>query len=59
MGERGVKAWAVAPGVQSTTSIDDNMAQDMSLGGDIVRRVVEGERGVDLGSVVYRIESPV
>ncbi len=58
--EDGVKVWAVAPGFLATNL--GNMpekAKEMgaghpSRGGEILRRVVEGERDADVGKIVAR-----
>lgn len=61
----GVKVWAVAPGLVAT-SLGGNPellkklgAQDPSIGGEVVRRVVEGERDGDSGSVVREYVTPI
>lgn len=56
-----VKVWAVGPGMLATGlgGISKQVAQAMgaghpSAGGDIVRRVVEGERDADTGKIVIK-----
>ncbi|KAF7592430.1 hypothetical protein BBP40_000278 [Aspergillus hancockii] len=61
----GVKVWAVAPGLLATSLGGDTEllkklgAQDPSIGGDIIRRVVEGARDGEVGSVVREYGSPI
>ncbi|KAK5993066.1 Short-chain dehydrogenase/reductase tropE [Cladobotryum mycophilum] len=56
--EDGVRVWAISSGFLATHlgGSPEHMkalgAGDASLGGDIVRRVVEGERDADIGKVV-------
>lgn len=61
----GVRVWAVAPGFLAT-SLGGNQAllkklgaQDPSIGGETIRRVVEGKRDEDVGKVVREYESPI
>ncbi|KAL4735890.1 hypothetical protein BDV11DRAFT_173428 [Aspergillus similis] len=61
----GVKVWAVAPGLLAT-ALGGNTehlkklgAQDPSIGGCTIRRVVEGERDADAGNVVREYGSPI
>ncbi|KAJ5964491.1 uncharacterized protein N7479_004367 [Penicillium vulpinum] len=61
----GVKVWAVAPGLLAT-SLGGNTellkklgAQDPKLGGETIRRVVEGKRDGDTGKVVRDYLSPI
>ncbi|KAL4936285.1 hypothetical protein BDV06DRAFT_216801 [Aspergillus oleicola] len=61
----GVKVWAVAPGLLAT-SLGGNTellrklgAQDPSIGGSTIRKVVEGERDSDAGNVVREYLSPI
>ncbi|KAL4749584.1 hypothetical protein BDW72DRAFT_194721 [Aspergillus terricola var. indicus] len=61
----GVKVWAVAPGLLatslggSTELLRKLGAQDPSIGGNTIRRVVEGERDADVGNVVREYGSPI
>ena len=57
----GVKVWGVGPGMLATNlgGMGPEKAAAMgakhpSLGGDIIRRVVEGERDADVGKLVNR-----
>lgn len=58
--EDGVKVWAVGPGMLATNL--GNMREKAvemgcghpSAGGDIIRRVVEGERDADVGKIVAK-----
>lgn len=57
----GVKVWSVAPGMLATNlgGLGPEDAKAMgagpaSLGGDILRRVVEGERDADTGKIVSK-----
>ncbi|KAL4809799.1 hypothetical protein BDV18DRAFT_150318 [Aspergillus unguis] len=61
----GVKVWAVAPGLLAT-SLGGNTellkklgAGDPSIGGVVIRKVVEGERDADAGQVVREYLSPI
>jgi NAD(P)-dependent dehydrogenase (short-subunit alcohol dehydrogenase family) len=61
----GVKVWAIAPGLLAT-SLGGNPellkklgAGDPKLGGETIRRVVEGKRDEDAGKVVREYLSPV
>ncbi|GIK04407.1 hypothetical protein Aspvir_008490 [Aspergillus viridinutans] len=61
----GVKVWAVAPGLLET-SLGGNPellkklgAKDPKIGGEVIRRVVEGERDADVGKVVREYLSPI
>lgn len=61
----GVKVWAVAPGFLATglggeqEMLKKLGAQDPSVGGQSVRKVVEGERDGDAGKIVRNYDSPV
>lgn len=54
----GVKTFAINPGFLATNLTDDAErmkkmgAADPALGGDLVRRVIEGERDEDVGCLV-------
>lgn len=56
----GVKVWSVGPGRLATDLGDIKQkaiemgCQPPSLGGDILRRVVEGERDADVGKIVAK-----
>lgn len=57
----GVKVWAVGPGMLATNlgglgpeKARELGAGDPSAGGDIIRRVVEGERDNDVGKYVIK-----
>lgn len=57
----GVKVWAVGPGFLATNlgGVGPEMAKKMgaghpSEGGDILRRVVEGERDADVGKLINK-----
>ena len=57
----GVKVWAVGPGMLATNlgGVGPEKAREMgaghpSAGGDILRRVVEGERDGDVGKIVVK-----
>lgn len=56
----GVKVWGVGPGFLATNlGNDPEMVKEMggghpSLGGKILRSVVEGERDSDVGKIVER-----
>lgn len=57
--EDGVKTFAISPGFLATNlgSVGPDKlraagAKDASVGGDLVRRVVQGERDGDVGKVV-------
>ncbi|KAI9149986.1 Short-chain dehydrogenase/reductase tropE [Paramyrothecium foliicola] len=56
--EDGVRTWAVSPGFLATNlgseRMDKSMAGDSRLGGDLLRRVLEGERDGDVGKVVMQ-----
>ncbi|KAE8393748.1 hypothetical protein BDV23DRAFT_180197 [Aspergillus alliaceus] len=60
-----VKVWAVAPGLLATSLGGDTAllkrlgAQNPSIGGDTIRRVVEGERDGEAGSVVREYITPI
>lgn len=61
----GVKVWSVAPGL-SVTDLGGNPelirklgGQDPSIGGDIIRRVIEGKRDGDVGKVVREYGTPI
>lgn len=61
----GVKVWAVAPGLLAT-SLGGNTellkklgAQDPKIGGETIRRIVEGKRDEDVGKVVREYLSPI
>lgn len=61
----GVKVWAVAPGLLATSLGGDTEllkklgAQDPKVGGETIRRVVEGKRDEDAGKVVREYVSPI
>ncbi|CAG8908984.1 unnamed protein product [Penicillium egyptiacum] len=61
----GVKVWAVAPGLLATSLGGDTEllkrlgAQDPKVGGETIRRVVEGKREKDVGKVVREYVSPI
>jgi NAD(P)-dependent dehydrogenase (short-subunit alcohol dehydrogenase family) len=61
----GVKVWAVAPGLLATSLGGDTEllkrlgAQHPSIGGDTIRRVVEGGRDADVGRVVREYGTPI
>ena len=56
----GVKVWCVGPGILATNLGNmPEMAKEMgaghpSAGGDIIRRVAEGERDADVGKIVIK-----
>ena len=57
--EDGVRTWAVSPGLLATNlggmgpeRMRAMGAKDPSIGGDLIRRVIEGERDADVGKVV-------
>ena len=62
----GVKVWAVGPGILATNlgnlrELQPEVAKRMeghvghaSIGGEILRKVVEGERDADVGKIVLR-----
>lgn len=56
--EDGVKTWCISPGFLATNLGGDAEllkkagAGDPSLGGEIIRRVLEGERDADVGKIV-------
>lgn len=56
----GVKVWAVAPGILVTDlgnfreKAVEMGAKHPSIGGDFIKRVVEGERDADVGKLVAR-----
>jgi NAD(P)-dependent dehydrogenase (short-subunit alcohol dehydrogenase family) len=58
--DQGVKTWCVSPGFLATNLARDpefmkqHGAKDASLGGTLIRQVVEGERDADVGKVVMR-----
>ena len=58
--EDGVKVWAVGPGVLATDlgDLQEMMkalgAEHPSIGGNIIKGVVEGERDADVGKLVSR-----
>lgn len=60
-----VKVWAVAPGLLATslggdTDVLKKMgAKDPSIGGEVIRGVIEGKRDADTGRVVREYASPV
>ncbi|KAJ5788399.1 hypothetical protein N7457_003389 [Penicillium paradoxum] len=61
----GVKVWAVSPGLMAT-SLGGNTdtlkrlgAQDPKIGGETIRRVVEGKRDEEVGKVVREYLSPI
>ncbi|TVY42421.1 Short-chain dehydrogenase/reductase [Lachnellula subtilissima] len=61
----GVKVWAVAPGLLAT-SLGGNTellkrlgAQEPSVGGDVMRGVIEGKRDADAGNVVREYLTPI
>ncbi|KAE8141923.1 hypothetical protein BDV38DRAFT_268191 [Aspergillus pseudotamarii] len=61
----GVKVWSVAPGLLATglggnTELLKRLgAQDPRIGGDTIRRVVEGERDGEAGKVVREYLTPI
>lgn len=61
----GVKVWSVAPGLLATGLGGDTEllkrlgAQDPSIGGDTIRRVVEGERDGEVSYVVRGYLTPI
>ncbi|KAE8156086.1 hypothetical protein BDV40DRAFT_92001 [Aspergillus tamarii] len=61
----GVKVWSVAPGLLATGLGGDTEllkrlgAQDPSIGGETIRRVVEGERDGEAGNVVREYLTPI
>ncbi|TVY53624.1 Short-chain dehydrogenase/reductase tropE [Lachnellula cervina] len=61
----GVKVWAVAPGLLATSLGGDTEllrklgAQEPSVGGDIIRGVIEGKRDADVGNVVREYLTPI
>ncbi|KAB8261687.1 hypothetical protein BDV32DRAFT_148334 [Aspergillus pseudonomiae] len=61
----GVKVWSVAPGLLATGLGGDVDllkrlgAQDPSIGGDTIRRVVEGDRDGEAGNVVREYLTPI
>jgi hypothetical protein len=56
--ENGVKTWAISPGFLATRLGGDQEklkqlgAGEPWLGGDLIKRVIEGERDADVGKVV-------
>lgn len=56
--ENGVKTWAISPGFLATHLGGDQEklkqlgAGEPWLGGDLIKRVIEGERDADVGKVV-------
>lgn len=54
----GVKTFAISPGFLATNLVGNKEALkaagagDASLGGDLIKRVIEGERDADVGKVV-------
>lgn len=59
--EDGVKVWSVAPGFLATGlgNLPREKAEAMgaghpSIGGKLIKRVVEGERDADVGKIVNR-----
>lgn len=59
--EDGVKVWGVGPGFLATNlgNVSPEKVKEMggkhpSLGGDIIRRVIEGERDADAGMLVNK-----
>ncbi|TVY48611.1 Short-chain dehydrogenase/reductase [Lachnellula occidentalis] len=61
----GVKVWAVAPGLLAT-SLGGNTellkklgAQEPSVGGGVMRGVIEGKRDTDVGNVVREYLTPI
>lgn len=59
--EDGVKVWSVGPGMCATNlgGLGPEKAMAMgcehpSVGGDIIKRVVEGERDADVGKIVVK-----
>lgn len=61
----GVKVWSIAPGMLATSLVQnpEHMkkmgAGDPSIGGEVIRGVVEGKRDADLGKVVREYDTPV
>lgn len=60
-----VKVWALAPGLLAT-SLGGNTellkklgAVDPSIGGDVVRGVIEGKRDADVGKIVREYKTPI
>ena len=61
----GVKVWSIAPGLLAT-GLGGNReflkqigAKDPSVGGTVIRNVVEGKRDAETGQVVREYDSPV
>jgi hypothetical protein len=57
----GVKVWGVGPGMLATNlgGMSKEMAEKMgcqpaSLGGTLIRSIVEGERDADIGKIANR-----
>lgn len=54
----GVKVWAVSPGFLATglggnrEALKARGAGDPSIGGNLIRRVIDGERDADVGKVI-------
>lgn len=61
----GVKVWSIAPGLLATGLGGDREflkkigAKDPSIGGTVIRNVVEGKRDEETGQVVREYDSPV
>ena len=61
----GVKVWSIAPGLLATglggnpELLKKMGAGDASIGGTVLRGVVEGKRDADAGKVVREYDSPV
>lgn len=61
----GVKVWSVAPGLLATSLGGDTEvlrklgAKDPSIGGKVLRGVIEGRRDADVGKVVREYKTPV
>ena len=60
-----VKVWSIAPGLLAT-GLGGNReflkqigAKDPSIGGTVIRNVVEGKRDAETGQVVREYDSPV
>jgi NAD(P)-dependent dehydrogenase (short-subunit alcohol dehydrogenase family) len=61
----GVKVWSVAPGLLAT-SLGGNTevlrklgAKDPSVGGEVLRGVIEGRRDADVGKAIREYKTPV
>lgn len=61
----GVKVWSVAPGLLATSLGGDTEvlkrlgAKDPSIGGEVLRGVIEGKRDDDVGKAIREYKTPI